>query len=100
MKDIYNIETLNDIFMDDDDDSSLYSSDISFFSPSNHSSSTTENPTPLTTITTHEAEDDVIELHILKLHDPSIINMIEKQLCKVDGIENVEIDFATGNAII
>ncbi|POG78019.1 hypothetical protein GLOIN_2v1541356, partial [Rhizophagus irregularis DAOM 181602=DAOM 197198] len=56
----------------------------------------------LTSITTHGINEqmDNIELHIFKLNDPSIINMMEKQLCKVNGIENVEINFATGNALI
>ncbi|RIA99489.1 haloacid dehalogenase-like hydrolase-domain-containing protein [Glomus cerebriforme] len=93
--------------MKDDDELSLLSSDTDFstiFATSNHSSFSTTNPNSLTMISTHETgeqeNDNIIELHILKLHDPSIINMIEKQLCKVDGIENVEINFATGNAII
>lgn len=101
MKDINNIETLNDMFMKDDDELSLLSVDteFSFFATSNHTST---NSNSLTSITTHGINEqmDNIELHIFKLNDPSIINMMEKQLCKVNGIENVEINFATGNALI
>ncbi|CAG8484907.1 10820_t:CDS:2 [Funneliformis caledonium] len=111
MKDIKDIKTLNDILVNDGNYESTLSSRSSssssntYIPTSNHSSTSTSNPISIpqeeeTIKISTEYERDIIELHILKLHDPSIIDMLEKQLCKVNGIENVEIDFATGNAII